>query len=100
MMARTVLMMTMMVVVAAMVGGCGTPTADEMYAQAQATHDAAQKAADSLGRKADFAALFTPVAAAYERVAFEHPSSLTGRTGTVQGSRTPCRIPAERPQSD
>lgn len=76
MIVRTVLVVTMMAMAAAMVGGCGTPTADEMFAQAQAAHDAAQKAADSLGRKADFAALFTPVAAAYERVAFEHPSSL------------------------
>jgi outer membrane protein assembly factor BamD (BamD/ComL family) len=76
MMVRRVHVMTLVLIVAVMVGGCSTPTADEMYAEAQAAHDAAQKVADSLGRKADFAALFTPVAAAYERVASEHPSSL------------------------
>jgi len=76
MMSRTVLLMSLLIIAAGIMGGCGSPNADEMLAQAQAAHDQAQRAADSLGRNADAQALFGPVAAAYERVAFEHPSSL------------------------
>lgn len=74
--SRTMVSMIFLIIAAVVVGGCSTPNADELFAQAQAAHDAAQRAADSLGRKADVRALFGPVAAAYERVASEHPTSL------------------------
>jgi outer membrane protein assembly factor BamD (BamD/ComL family) len=76
MMSRMALLTGVLIIAAGIFGGCGSPNADEMLAQAQVAHDQAQRAADSLGRSADTQALFAPVAAAYERVAFEHPSSL------------------------
>jgi tetratricopeptide (TPR) repeat protein len=75
-MSRPVQVFAFLVMVAVVAGGCNTPTADELLARAQTAHDKAQRAADSLGRKADARALFAPVAEAYERVAFEHPTSL------------------------
>lgn len=57
------------------VTGCSTPSADELYATAQNAHTEAQQVLDSLKRKADPVALFTPVVAAYEQVAAEFPKS-------------------------
>lgn len=76
MMSRMALLTGVLIIAAGIFNGCSSPNADEMLAQAQVAHDQAQRAADSLGRSADAQALFAPVAAAYERVAFEHPSSL------------------------
>ncbi len=73
---RTVFLPVLVIIMAVVAGGCGSPAPDEMFAQAQAAHDRAQRTVDSLGRKADTQALFTPVAAAYEQVAADHPSSM------------------------
>ena len=55
--------------------GCGGKSAEEQFALAQARFDEAQHMVDSLKRKADPVALFTPVAQAYEQVAADHPRS-------------------------
>lgn len=60
---------------AIIVAGCGGKSAEEQFAMAQASFETARHTADSLQRKADPVALFTPVAQAYELVAADHPKS-------------------------
>lgn len=60
---------------AILVVGCKGKSAEEQFAAAQARFDEAQHVVDSLKRKADPVALFTPVAEAYEQVAADHPRS-------------------------
>jgi outer membrane protein assembly factor BamD (BamD/ComL family) len=72
---KTFAALAMAGVVATLVAGCGGRSAEEEMAAAQASHDQARHVVDSLQRKADLVALFTPVVQAYERVAADHPKS-------------------------
>jgi TolA-binding protein len=72
---KTSAALTMAVLFAIMVAGCGGKSAEEEMATAQASFDQARQAVDSLQRKADLVALFTPVVQAYELVAADHPKS-------------------------
>jgi hypothetical protein len=60
---------------AILVMSCGGISAEEQFAAAQTKFNEAQHVVDSLKRKADPVALFTPVAQAYEQVANDHPGS-------------------------